>query len=67
MGRSYRELGQVPKARVSLQLALTLLEESKDKIGALEAISSSVRLQNEASQLGMEQLPRQLEATPIKG
>ncbi|XP_021934580.1 SET and MYND domain-containing protein 4 isoform X2 [Zootermopsis nevadensis] len=67
MGRSYRELGQVPKARVSLQLALTLLEESKDKIGPLEAISSSVRLQNEASQLGMEQLPRQLEATPIKG
>jgi hypothetical protein len=67
MGRCYRELGQIPKARVSLQLALTLLEESKDQIGPLEAVASSVRLQNEVSQLEMEQTSRQLEATPSKG
>lgn len=67
MGRCYRGLGQIPKARVSLQLALTLLEENKDQLGPLETIASSVRLQNEVSQLEMEQAPLQLEEPPSKG
>jgi hypothetical protein len=66
MGRCYRELGQIPKARVSLELALTLLEESKDHIGPLEAVASSVRLQNEVSQLDMWKTP-QPQTTPSKG
>lgn len=66
MGRCYRELGQIPKARVSLQLALTLLGENEHQIGPLEMVTSSVRLQNEISQLEMEQ-QTQLEVSPSKG
>jgi hypothetical protein len=67
MGRCYRGLGQIPKARVSLKLALTMLEESKEQIGPLEAVASSVRLQNEMSQLEMEQATPQPDETPSKG
>jgi hypothetical protein len=66
MGRCYRGLGQIPKARVSLQLALTLLGENKHQIGPMEVVASSVRLQNEISQLEMEQRT-QLEVSPSKG
>jgi hypothetical protein len=66
MGRCYRGLEQIPKARVSLQLALTLLGENEQQIGQLEMVASSVRLQNEISQLEMEQ-PTQLEVSPSKG
>lgn len=51
---------------MSLQLALTLLGENKNQIGPLEMVSSSVRLQNEISQLEMEQ-EIHLEAPPSKG
>jgi len=51
---------------VSLQLALTLLGEDKHQIGAMEIVASSVRLQNEISQLEMEQ-QTQLEVSPSKG
>jgi hypothetical protein len=67
MGRCYRGLGQIPKARVSLQLALTLLGENKDLLGPLEAVASAVRLQNEISQLEMEQAPLQLGESASKG
>jgi hypothetical protein len=52
---------------VSLQLAQTLLGENKDQLGPLETIASSVRLQNEISQLEMEQAPPQLVEPPTKG
>ena len=55
MGRCYRGLGHVPKARVSLQLASTLLMENKEQIGTMEYIASTARLNNELSQLEMEQ------------
>jgi hypothetical protein len=67
MGRCYRGLGQIPKARVSLQLALTLLGEYKDHIGPMEMIASSIRLQNEISQLEMEQTNLQVETPSSKG
>jgi hypothetical protein len=51
---------------VSLQLALTLLGENEHHIGPLEMVASSVRLQNEISQLEMEQRT-QLEVSPSKG
>ena len=55
MGRCYRGMGNVSKARVSLQLASTLLTDNKDNIGTMELIASTARLNNEISQLEMEE------------
>ncbi|XP_069700412.1 SET and MYND domain-containing protein 4-like [Periplaneta americana] len=63
MGRCYRGLGLIPKARVSMQLAHTLLGENKEHVGPMELIATTVRLQNEISQLDIEQPLPQLEAS----
>ncbi|KAJ9592588.1 hypothetical protein L9F63_015726, partial [Diploptera punctata] len=67
MGRCYRGLGQVPKARVCLQLASTLLSDNMQQIGAMELIAHTARLNNELSQLDMEQActPPAVDSTPV--
>ncbi|PSN41945.1 hypothetical protein C0J52_06418 [Blattella germanica] len=64
MGRCYRGMGHIPKARVSLQLAITLLSENKDQIGPMEMIATSTRMHNELSQLDMETSIPKIEAPP---